>query len=142
MTDPASPTTSTPATAPSEADSPSIPWGKRLFQMFLLVIWCLVLLIPALFFYLAAYGEIAVQQGELPNQTARVWLISEIDVRGFGLAYTSVQALGENQCVQTETRYLLWQGQGEAATDCECFRADETGAWRSVSTQMSACQGG
>jgi hypothetical protein len=103
-----------------------IPWYRRAGCLIALIIWLLVMLIPCLFITLAFQEEIVIRQGDLPNQVFRVWLINEARHRGLGLSTTSVQ-LSEQEnsvCIQTNVRFLLWIGDSESTSYCECYASD------------------
>lgn len=118
--------------APNDALEPAPPADvvmprrspiRRVGCAILLVIWFVVLLLPCMFGLLLTRGEIMITTGSAPNQTLRLWLISEADERGLGLSSASVYSGANNNelCVQTDVRYLLWAGRAEPVGYCECY---------------------
>ncbi|NDJ60979.1 MAG: hypothetical protein GYB67_07630 [Chloroflexi bacterium] len=138
------------AAEPAEAQpalpepAPSPP-RRRIFRRFGcglgLVLWIVLLFVPCALFTLAIQQEIVISQGSAPDQQIRIWLIMDADQRGLGVSSTSVQQSAEHAlCVQTDTRFLLWQGQEDPLTYCQCY-ARETGeaAWAYQGTHADAC---
>ncbi|GAB4510512.1 MAG: hypothetical protein OHK0046_07510 [Anaerolineae bacterium] len=112
----------------------------------LLVIWFTVLLLPLFLFILAADGEIRFgHSGDVPDKHEHplfeVKLVSEIDFRGLSITNSTIERPDDtNLCVQTNVRYLLWQGEGEAATFCDCYTRETTeSTWQLTGTNMAAC---
>jgi len=104
-----------------------------------LVIWIILLLFPCLAIALIAQGEVAVQLGDIPGQSFRVWLIQDATERGLGIARPSVHTdENANTCLQTDTSFLLWMGKGDASSYCECFMR-EGDNWKSVSSTQGSC---
>jgi hypothetical protein len=104
-----------------------------------LVIWALFLLFPCLAIALISQGEIAVQLGNVPGQSFRIWLIQDATERGIGLVRPSVHTDAKtNVCLQTDTSFLLWMGKGEPASYCECYTHDGDN-WKSVSSAQGSC---
>ncbi len=107
----------------------------------LLVIWFAVLLLPCALIVLAVQQEIVISQGSAPGQQTRLWLISEADERGFGLSTSTVTQTSDNAlCVETDVRFLLWTGQAEPLSYCECYvRAGADAAWSLTSSTSAEC---
>lgn len=114
---------------------------RRLGCGIALVLWFALLLVPCLLIVMATQGEITISQGSLPGQQIRVWLIMEATERGFGISSTSTQQTDPNiACVQTNTRFVLWAGQADPLSYCDCYaRADAESPWSSVSTTQGVC---
>lgn len=107
-----------------------------------LVLWFLLILSPCMLFLLASRGELTLDLGGAPGQTARVWLVMEADERGIGWSIPSVQTRADDLvlCVQTDVRYLLWQGQAEPVSYCECYQRTNSGAdWTFADTLTGVC---
>lgn len=121
--------------------------ARRIGCGFLLVIWLFILLLPLGFFILAVDGEITLShRGDVPEKHAhprlQVRLITEIDYRGLQITNTSVNRADDlNLCIQTDVRYLLWQGEGEPATYCDCYlRSDQEEDWQFDTTNPGQCE--
>ena len=105
-----------------------------------LVIWILLLIFPCFAVVLIAQGEIAVQLGNIPGQSFRVWLIQDAKERGLGIARPSVHssAEGANVCLQTDTSFILWMGSGPPSSYCECY-THSSDNWTSTGTTQGSC---
>jgi len=115
---------------------------RRLGCIIALIFWFALLLVPCLLLVMATQGQIAVSQGSLPGQQIRVWLIMEADERGFGVSSTSAQQTDPNTaCLQTNTRFLLWVGDADSLSYCDCYARDETAStWQTTSTELGVCE--
>lgn len=107
-----------------------------------MVVWFLLVLTPCALGILATQGEITVNLGSVPGQQLRAWLIMEPDERGIGLSSpATVNTSRENAlCMQTDVRYLLWEGEAESVSYCECYARDSAdAAWAFVPSEPTAC---
>lgn len=107
-----------------------------------LIFWFLLILSPCILFTLAQRGELTLDLGGAPGQTARLWLVMEADERGLGLSLPSVQTRddGTALCVQTDVRYYFWQGEADPVSYCECYRrAAPDAAWAFSASHEGAC---
>jgi hypothetical protein len=103
------------------------------------VIWIILLLLPCIAIVLIAQNEIAIQVGDVPGQSFRVWLIQDATERGIGIARPSIHSdQNSNTCLQTDTSFIMWMGKGDAASFCECY-AREGDTWKSVSSAQGLC---
>jgi hypothetical protein len=119
---------------------------RRLGCGLLLAVWFAVLLVPLAFFVLAIQGDITIGRGgdiPSPEQYPRlqVWLVNEIDFRGLGILTTDISRPDEEDlCIQSDVRYLLWQGSGEPATFCDCYtRSTVDDDWTLQETVQGPC---
>jgi len=126
-------------------NQPSIPVRprsriRRLGCGIALVLWILLLLFPCLAVVLISQGEIAIQLGNIPGQSFRVWLIQDAKERGLGIARPSVHssAEGANVCLQTDTSFILWMGSGPPSSYCECY-THSSDNWTSTGTTQGSC---
>lgn len=104
-----------------------------------LVIWVILLFLPCLAIVLISQAEIAVQLGDIPGQSLRIWLVQDAAERGIGIARPSVLADEKaNTCLQTDTSFILWMGKGESTSYCECYVYDGEN-WKSVSAAQQSC---
>lgn len=104
------------------------------------VLWIVLLISPCALLALASQGEIAIQLGDIPGQSLRIWMVSEARERGVGIARPSVYTNGDSVCLQTNVSFLLWQGQGQATTYCDCYT--RSGSELSlVSSSAGVCSG-
>jgi hypothetical protein len=105
-----------------------------------LTIWLILLLLPCVMIALISQGEIAIQLGNVPGQSFRVWLIQEATERGLGIARPSVYTTGDNSnvCLQTDTSFLLWMGKGGSTSYCECYTHNGDD-WKSLGATQGSC---
>jgi hypothetical protein len=104
-----------------------------------LVIWVILLVLPCIAIALISQGEIAIQLGDLPGQSLRVWLIQDSTERGIGVARPSVHTNADaTTCLQTDTSFLLWMGKGDPTSYCDCYDRDGDN-WKSVSSTQGSC---
>lgn len=116
---------------------------RRIGCTIVLVLWFLLLLTPCLLFYMASQGEISVRLGNLPDQSLRIWLVTEPQQRGIGVSSPAVAraADGNTACLQMTVHYWLWYGEAEEAVQyCECFsRADRDADWTMTEMESGTC---
>ena len=70
-------------------------------------------------------------------------LISEVEARGLRVTTTLVSSPDDlSLCVQTNVRFVLWEGDGEPASFCDCYtREDNNSDWQFESYIDTACEG-
>ncbi len=127
--------------APGEAaDQRRRPILRRTGCALGVLVWAVLMMIPLLLFALAVRGEISVATGGAPEQRLRVWLIMDAAQRGVGISTAAAYETGGGVCVQTDVRFLLWQGRPEAQQRyCECYERGAAGEWRATSVVSGAC---
>jgi hypothetical protein len=105
------------------------------------VFWFVLLLLPCVIVLLVSQREVVIPLGSIPGQSARIWLIDEARERGIAFSMPSVhRGTDDLTCVQTDSRFLMWMGQGDPTSYCECFRRiDEN--WQSQRSAVGACVG-
>jgi hypothetical protein len=117
------------------------------------LVWILIMLIPVGLFILATQGEIRISHGNrVPDPASHplleLRLLSEIRNQGLVITTSSVAqqstAAGESlACVLTHVRYLLWEGEGENASYCDCYARPEGSTsnndWSYTSTTQNTC---
>lgn len=118
---------------------------RRLGCGVLVVFWFVLLLLPLAMFVLAVQGDITVPRFDAvpdpqEHPLLQVRLVMEVDYRGLGITSTSVHT-GENElCIQTQVRFLLWEGEGDPATFCDCYTRDSSEVdWVFASTVEGEC---
>jgi hypothetical protein len=92
-------------------------WGRRLAYALVALLWLVVMSFPVLAFLLAARGQ--VQFGVDPDRHLRLFLVQERNFEGVGVEW--VRPYGEQPaCTQTAVRYLMWAGEAENVSFCQC----------------------
>lgn len=113
---------------------------RRVGYAVAVLIWALLMSIPFLLFVLAVRGEISITTGDAPEQRLRIWLIMDAAQRGVGISTAAAARNGDNTCVQTDVRFVLWQGKPEEPhTYCECYQRTVDGEWTALSVLDGAC---
>jgi hypothetical protein len=109
------------------------------------ILWALFMLIPGFLLLLAVQNEVIIWHGSgVPEPEAhpllQVKLLMEIQTRGVSITTSSLQAGANHQtCMQTHVRYVLWQGQGENVSYCDCYTRAEGDTWQFISTVSGSC---
>lgn len=118
----------------------------RLSWLLFILVWVLILFMPFALLTLASRGQITISHsGDVPDKhehpLLQARLISEIDYRGLVITRSTIDRIDTgNLCIQTHVSYLLWQGEGEAASFCDCYNREEgADAWSFVSSEIGSC---
>jgi hypothetical protein len=109
-----------------------------------LALWAVLILVPCILIALAVQGEINLSTGDAPDQRLRIWLIMEAAQRGLGISNASIHEQDNGQtCVQTDTSFLLWQGQADPVSYCECYQhEDGSKDWTPTGLTPGKCETG
>lgn len=119
-----------------------------LWRMGCVVIWLPLILLPVLLFSLAFNGDVSLWHGAgFPESSQHPFLqarlLMEIDTRGVNITRSYIASSSPDDlsaCVETEVRFLLWQGKGEPADYCDCYARETTdAAWTFQSQSASTC---
>lgn len=120
---------------------------RRLGCMILLILWFMFLLLPLFLFIMAVQREITIAHaGDIPESYQhplfQVQLVMEEDYRGLRIVNATLHnGTDTNICVQTNVRYVLWEGEGEPATFCRCYERDKLESeWALLSQNLEACR--
>lgn len=93
-------------------------WLRRLIYLVIILVWLLILSFPTFAFFLAMRGQ--VQIGNEDGRYVRIFLLQEPDAEGIGIERQ--RPLREPPgCRQTTVSYLMWVGEGERVSFCQCF---------------------
>lgn len=121
-------------------------YARRTGCLIAVLLWSLFMLFPMFLFLLAINGEIALWHGgNFPENEShpllQVKLLSEIQTRGLNITASYVAESSETAaCVQTDVRYLLWQGRGENISYCDCYtRETAQSTWTPAATTRGVC---
>lgn len=118
---------------------------RRIGCFLLLIPWFTLLLTPCFVITLLAQQEIRISWSDVPDDAFRVWLISEREARGLGLATARRVSAGENAvCTVIDVNFIIWQGNAEKvgalpSHQCACYRRDPD-RWFALSVGAEACQ--
>jgi hypothetical protein len=120
---------------------------RRLGCTIMLILWFTFLLLPLFLFVLAVQQEITIAHaGDIPESYQhplfQVQLVMEEDYRGLRIVNTTLHNSTEtNICIQTNVRYVLWEGQGDPATICRCYERDNAKAnWMLLEQTLETCR--
>lgn len=99
-------------------------WLRRILILLFVLVWLVLLLTPALAFYLAGNGQI--QIGQADGRHWRLFLIQESHVEGVGLERSRsvgppIDATGQVSCLKTTIDYWMWAGEGQSTEYCQCM---------------------
>lgn len=117
---------------------------NRIGCWILVVFWFILILTPACLLVLAIQGEIALWHGSgFPESAShpllQAKLLMDADTRGLNITSSSlVDVAGDQTCVQTHVRYLLWQGRGQNVSYCDCYTRENTD-WTFVASSPGVC---
>ena len=93
------------------------------------LVWLCVMAVPFLALALAMRGELAWRRGEFVED--RVWLVNA--ETGFGapgasgIGYSAARVVSDQTaadgpvCVRTRVYFLLWKGESEGVSFCDCY---------------------
>lgn len=109
-------------------------WLRRLLYLMLLALWLTVMLFPCMAFSLAMNQQVQVGQSERSH--ARVFLLQEAEKEGVGVVWKR-PFLSQSGCYKTSVNYLMWRGDGENVSYCECPDPQSGGM---VRLETSACR--
>ena len=112
----------------------------------LIIVWFLILLLPLGLFILAINEEITISRGgDIPDAheypRLQLSLVMEVDYRGLRITDTSLHEDSNTRlCIQTNVRFLLWQGEGDPAKFCDCYTRDiAVDDWQLEATFADVC---
>ncbi len=121
-------------------------WWKRPGCLLQLAVWVIIMMIPLIIMVLALQGDITIaHRGDVPNKFQhpffQVRLVMEVDYRGLNITNSSIlREDTDNMCIETHARFLLWEGEGEPATYCQCYTRVELG-WQTTNAEQGQCNG-
>lgn len=95
-------------------------WMKRFGCLLFILFWLFFISLPGIAFVLAAEQQI--QIGQDPQNHWRVFLIQEAHAEGLGSEWIR-PASAQPYCTQTKVNYLMWLGDSENVSFCQCFDA-------------------
>jgi len=103
------------------------------------LVWLCVMTVPFMALLLAIRGELTLRRGDFVED--RLWLVNAETGVGKGIAsgigYSTTRVVSDQTaadgpvCVRTNVYFLLWQGQSESVTFCECYVTTEGGGYAS-----------
>lgn len=114
-----------------------------------IVVWLPLILLPLFLLILATQGEFALWHNdsfpdgeEHPFVQAR--LLMDIDTRGLNVTRSYVSSSNPDDtavCVQTNVRFLLWQGEGTPVDYCDCYERDAANdPWQFDARTQGMCE--
>ena len=71
---------------------------------------------PFVAFTLATNGELTVGS----ESYLRLFLVQEVDANGVGFEWRR-EAIQTENCLRTSVGYLMWEGESEGVSYCQCF---------------------
>jgi hypothetical protein len=116
--------------------------ARRIGCGLLLVLWFgLLILGPCAVVTLISGNEIRLVHSDVPDDnTLRIWLIQQAHERGLGISTGySVNPDANMVCTVTDTRFVLWLGEGQSSHSCACYTRQANGSYNSQSDGPDAC---
>lgn len=100
-----------------------LPGIRRGIYLIIIMLWIILMSFPIIAFVLATRGELGV--GGASKAGFRLFLLSDADVQGIGIERRK-WADREDNCLESTTNYILWEGENENldVTYCQCFDKD------------------
>lgn len=92
-------------------------WLKRAGCLALLLLWLALMITPVAAFAIARNGQ--VQVGSSEGSHVRVFLVLADESDGIGFELARSRSGGE--CQQVRVVFLLWKGESEPASYCQCL---------------------
>jgi len=106
------------------------------------VLWFGILILgPCAIVTLMSGNEIRLVHSDVPDDnTLRVWLIQQAHERGLGISTGySVKPAADTVCTITDTRFVLWLGEGTSSHSCACYTPQVNGRYTPLSDGPDAC---
>lgn len=110
-------------------------------------VWLFFVMLPTFLLIMAMQGELGLWHGgDVPEPEAHpiilVRLLMDIDTQGFSVTTSSIASQTETAaCMQTHVQFLLWEGEGEAVSYCDCYqRASANTAWLYNASTLGLCE--
>jgi len=95
-------------------------WLRRFFYLVIVIIWLAVAAFPFLAFGIASQGEL--RFGNQSERQLRLFLVQEDAAQGIGVEWRRPYP-NQPACTRTSVSYLLWEGEGQNTTYCQCVPA-------------------
>ena len=111
----------------------------------LIAMWFLLLLAPCAVFLLVVQGEITIWHSNIPDPEShprfQISLISEAEYRGLMVTSSSINPPnGEQLCLQTDVRFILWEGDADSSRYCDCYIQSATSeGWQFSGSTTGEC---
>lgn len=113
---------------------------RRLGCGILLTLWFMLMLWPCVMIQVLVEGEFVVNLSDRPGHEARIFTTQNEDQRGFGFSFASINSENDERlCIQTNVRYLMWQGENEPVDYCRCYDRVED-RWQTAPAVDSKCR--
>ena len=106
---------------------------RYLVRSAILVVWVLVMIFPFVAFTLATRGQL--QIGSSEQRHIRLFMVQEKEANGVGVEW--IRPHRRTNCLQGSITYLMWAGEGDNVTFCQCL---DPATNTPVSTTQTACQ--
>jgi hypothetical protein len=91
-------------------------WLRRLVYLLVLIVWIPVMAFPFVAFTLATKGEL-----QLGGEShLRFFMVQETGANGVGIEWQR-ELFQPDSCRRTSIAYLMWEGEGEGVSYCQCF---------------------
>ena len=114
-----------------------------------IVVWLPLILLPLFLLILATQGELALWHADSfpdgeEHPFVQAKLLMDIDTRGLNVTRSYISSSNAEDtavCIQTQVRFLLWQGEGVPVDYCDCYaRNTATDPWEFEARAQGMCE--
>ena len=91
-------------------------WLRRLGYLGVFILWLIVMAFPFVAFTLATNGELKIGS----ESYLRLFLVQEVEASGVGFEWRR-ELFQPDNCLRTSVGFLMWEGQSEGVSFCQCF---------------------
>ena len=91
-------------------------WLRRLGYFIGLILWLVLMAFPFVAFTLATNGELKIGS----ESYLRLFLVQEAEANGIGVEWRR-ELFQPDNCLRTSVSFLMWEGESEGVTFCQCF---------------------
>lgn len=93
-------------------------WLRRLTYLLIIIVWLIIMAFPITAFAVSMRGQLQFGQDNRPH--LRLFMVQEEDANGIGIEWAK-RPFRHRNCLQTTLQYIMWEGQSEPATFCQCI---------------------
>lgn len=114
---------------------------RRCVCLSFIVVSILLFVAPCFFVTLMVRGELVFSLSDRPGHEVRLFRLSEKDLGGVGLTWSSLKNETDDgdYCLQTSVKYLVWEGEGENLSYCQCYAKVGNDEWNPTSATEAEC---
>lgn len=118
-------------------------WLNRIGCGGLILFWLFLMTLPFFFITLLVNKELTLNLSDVPSHEIRLFTLENRNEQGLGLSWARVYSGSPQEdqvCIRTTTRYLLWEGEGENISYCQCYERSSHADWLPTLIGDENCQ--